>query len=175
MVAPETIRPVDGRPIGGSSATCMEPSRLVCPTLATAFAGTTTSGRTETLMSACQRLNVIESTVPTTTSSIMTGEFGSRVDALAISMRKICAPGPRPTVPGSGSELRPWNAQPVEVITAQPMMATNRLVNRAPVMTAVSHQDSCTGPGGGACGLGVAGSSSWGRLAGAAASEGAPV
>ena len=38
MVAPAGRRPVGCSPTGGSSARCIEPSRLVCPTVATALA-----------------------------------------------------------------------------------------------------------------------------------------
>ena len=44
MVAPGSAGPLAAGPSGGSSARCMEPSRLVCPTVATALAGTATSG-----------------------------------------------------------------------------------------------------------------------------------
>ena len=57
----------------------MDPSRLVCPTVAIALAGTTTSGLTEISTSACQASTVIFPTLPTTTSLIMTGEFDSNV------------------------------------------------------------------------------------------------
>ncbi len=63
----------------------MDPSRLVWPTLATALPGTTTSGRIDTSTSMCQFEKVILPTLPTTTSSISTGEFGSKVPILANS------------------------------------------------------------------------------------------
>ena len=85
MVAPGLSRPRGAWPTGGFSSMCMEPSRLVCPTLATALSGTTTSGFTDTSTSACQPFTVILPTLPTTTSSIITGEFGSRWVTFAIS------------------------------------------------------------------------------------------
>ncbi len=63
----------------------MDPNRLVCPTVATALAGTTTSGLTETSTSACQASTVILPTLPTTTSSINTGEFDSSVATFGTS------------------------------------------------------------------------------------------
>ncbi|OBB17654.1 hypothetical protein A5761_09865 [Mycolicibacterium setense] len=63
----------------------MDPSKLVCPTLATAFAGTSTSEFTDNSRSMCQLENVIFPTLPTTTSSIITGEFDSNVPILANS------------------------------------------------------------------------------------------
>lgn len=62
----------------------MDPSRLVCPTLATALAGTATSGLTEISTLACQSWTSILPTLPTTTSFINTGEFDSSVDTFAI-------------------------------------------------------------------------------------------
>jgi hypothetical protein len=53
--------------------------------VAIALAGTETSGLTDTSTSAWPALTLILATLPTTTSSIMTGEFGSRVPTLAIS------------------------------------------------------------------------------------------
>jgi hypothetical protein len=75
--------PVGDCPTGGFRARCIEPSRLVCPTEATALAGTTTSGFTEISTSACQSRTVIRLTLPTTTSLISTGELGSSVPTLA--------------------------------------------------------------------------------------------
>ena len=49
---PGSSRPAGDCPIGGSRARCMDPSRLVWPTVATALAGTTTSGFTDTSTSA---------------------------------------------------------------------------------------------------------------------------
>src|ERR1700761_2250262 len=44
----------------------------------------------------------------------------------------MSASGPRPTAPGSGSEFRPWNAQPVPIsITQHPMASTRRRAIRA--------------------------------------------
>ena len=63
----------------------MDPSRLVCPTVATALAGTTTSGLTEISTLACQASTVILPTLPTTTSLIMTGEFDSNVATFGTS------------------------------------------------------------------------------------------
>ncbi len=63
----------------------MDPSRLVCPTVATAFSGTATSGLTEISTLACQPSTVILPTLPTTTSSIITGEFDSSVAMLGTS------------------------------------------------------------------------------------------
>ncbi len=63
----------------------MEPNRLVCPTVATAFAGTTTSGLTEISTLACQFSTVILPILPTTTSSISTGEFDSSVATFGTS------------------------------------------------------------------------------------------
>ena len=63
----------------------MDPNKLVCPTVATALAGTTTSGFTFNARSTCQPRNVILPTLPTTTSSIITGEFDSSVPMLASS------------------------------------------------------------------------------------------
>ena len=51
--------------------------------LATALAGTTTSCSTDKSTSICQFENVIFLTLPTTTSSIITGEFDSSVPILA--------------------------------------------------------------------------------------------
>ena len=107
----------------------MEPNRLVCPTVATAFAGTTTSGLTEISTSACHwglASTVILPTLPTTTSLISTGEFDSRVATFATSTWYLAASGPRPTAPGSGSEFRPWKAQPVNVIAAHDPTIVNR-------------------------------------------------
>src|SRR5690606_3550892 len=78
-VDPGWRRPVGSSPNGGFNARCIDPNRLVCPTVATAFAGITTSGLTEISTSACQFCTVILPTLPTTTSSIMTGEFDSSV------------------------------------------------------------------------------------------------
>ena len=78
-VAPGCRRPLGFSPIGGSSAKCIDPSRLVCPTVATALAGTATSGLTEISTSACQSSTVILPTLPTTTSLIITGELDSSV------------------------------------------------------------------------------------------------
>src|SRR5215218_8357943 len=78
-VAPGCRRPLGCSPSGGFSARCIDPSRLVCPTEATAFAGTTTSGLTEISTLACQASTVILPTLPTMTSLIMTGEFDSSV------------------------------------------------------------------------------------------------
>ena len=47
-MAPGCRRPFGASPGGGSSATCIDPSRLVCPTVATALAGTMTSGFSDT-------------------------------------------------------------------------------------------------------------------------------
>ena len=77
--------PLGACPSGGFSARCIEPSRLVWPTVATALAGITTSGFTETSTSACQSVTVILRTLPTTTSPTITGEFDSSVPILAIS------------------------------------------------------------------------------------------
>ncbi len=85
MVAPGVSVPLGDWPNGGSSAKCIEPSRLVCPTVATALAGTATPGCSETSTSACQFRTVILPTLPTTTSLINTGEFDSSVPILAIS------------------------------------------------------------------------------------------
>ena len=63
----------------------MDPSRLVWPTVATAFAGTTVSGLSDTSTSMCQPCNLILPTLPTTTSSIRTGEFDSSVPTFASS------------------------------------------------------------------------------------------
>ena len=63
----------------------MDPSRLVCPTVATALAGTATSGLTEISTSACQSCTVIFPTLPTTTSSIITGELDSSVATFGTS------------------------------------------------------------------------------------------
>jgi hypothetical protein len=85
MVPPGTSRPLGFSPSGALSATCIEPSRLVCPTLATALAGISMSGFTEISTSACQPLSVILPTLPTTTSFIRTGEFDSSVPTFSTS------------------------------------------------------------------------------------------
>ena len=85
IVEPGSSRPRGASPSGGFSATCIDPSRLVWPTVATALAGTTTSGCTETSTFACHPCTVILPTLPTTTSSIITGEFDSRVPTFATS------------------------------------------------------------------------------------------
>lgn len=79
IVVPARSRPRGDSPGGGSSARCIEPSRLVCPTVATALAGTTTSFCTEISTTACQSRALIVRMLPTTTSSIITGELGSSV------------------------------------------------------------------------------------------------
>jgi hypothetical protein len=84
-VEPGCKRPLGFLPIGGLSARCIEPSRLVCPTVATALAGTVTSGFTEISTSACQFSTVILPMLPTTTSSIKTGEFDSSVATFGTS------------------------------------------------------------------------------------------
>src|SRR5579875_683440 len=135
IVAPGLSLPVGGWPSGGLSSKCIDPSRLVCPTLATALAGTTTSGLTPTSTSACQPCTVILATLPTTTSSIMTGEFDSMVPTLGISTWNSWAAGPRPTAPGSGSEFRPWNAHPVAVSTTHDPITSSRRAVPKTVMT----------------------------------------
>ncbi len=57
--------------------------------VATTFAGTVTSLSTDTSMSACQPSTTMRPTLPTTTSSIITGEFDSRVPTSAISTVKV--------------------------------------------------------------------------------------
>ena len=79
IVDPGASLPRGCSPTGGSSARCMDPSRLVCPIRAIAFSGTITSGLTRTSTTACQFRTPILPTLPTTTSSIMTGEFDSSV------------------------------------------------------------------------------------------------
>src|SRR3954468_499517 len=112
MVAPGCNLPLGFWPSGGLSAKCIEPSRLVCPTVATALAGTTTSGLTEISTSACHWSTFIVPTLPTTTSLIITGEFDSIVETFGISTWYLTASGPRPTAPGSGKEFRPSKAHP---------------------------------------------------------------
>src|SRR5689334_2656906 len=56
----------------------------------------------------------------------------------------MLAPGPRPTAPGSGSEFRPWNAQPVAVnTTQQPMANTRRDATRAIIVVALRPATAC--------------------------------
>ncbi len=138
MVAPAGNGSPGASPTGGFSARCMDPNRLVWPMVATAFAGTSTPGSTENSMSACQSRTVILRTLPTTTSLIITGEFGSNVATFAISTWKTWDSAPRPTAPGSGSELTPWNAHPLVVsATTQAAPIPNRM-DLLPIMLAAS-------------------------------------
>ena len=100
------------------------PSKLVCPTVATALGGTTTSGLTEISTSACQLSTVMLPTLPTATSLISTGELtpALRIRDLDVVGGGVGSPS---TAPGSGRKVNPLNEQPVSVSTTHdPTMAT---------------------------------------------------
>src|SRR5215217_4283707 len=138
MVAPGCNLPLGFWPSGGLSAKCIEPSRLVCPTVATALAGTTTSGLTEISTSACHWSTFIVPTLPTTTSLIITGEFDSIVATFGTSTWYLTASGPRPTAPGSGKEFRPWKAHPDAVNTTHDPTVTRFFTRLRCIMMAAS-------------------------------------
>ena len=49
----------------------------------------------------------------------------------------MLASGPRPTVPGSGSEFTPWNAQPLVVTATQEPAITARRNDFPPIMASL--------------------------------------
>src|SRR3984957_7809558 len=104
--------------------------------VATVLAGSSTAGCTKTSTSACRFLIVILPMLPTTTSSIITGEFDSSEPTLASSIWKLDARGPCPTVPGSGSEVRPWNAHPVAINVTRVAVPSTRRTGIQPIILA---------------------------------------
>ena len=70
---------------GGSSCTCWEPRRLVCPILANVLAGSFTSGCRSSVSVATQFFSSIERTRPTYTSATRT-----RLLTLSANVSGIC-------------------------------------------------------------------------------------
>ena len=67
--------------------------------------------------SRASRPTVMLPMLPTTTSSIITGEFDTRVLTSAIRTWKSWESEPRPSAPGNGNELTPCQLQPATVTT----------------------------------------------------------
>ena len=93
--------------MGGASATCLDPSRLVWPILAVALAGSDTEPSSATVTRACQLSVSIALILPTVTSLTMTGEFGLIDVTSGISITTEKLPSPRPAAPGSDTEFSP--------------------------------------------------------------------
>ena len=85
MVAPGRSRPVGGWPSRRIQRQVHGAQQAGLADGGDRVGGHDDVGLTETSTSACQLLNFILPTLPTTTSSIMTGEFDSSVPTLAIS------------------------------------------------------------------------------------------
>src|SRR6201995_1978288 len=112
--------------------------------LASTLAGMARPCLTEIWTSACQPFTVIGPTLPTTTSSILTGEFDSSVLTFAISTWYLLTPPPAPAAPGNGNEFRPWNAHPVAVTPTQhPMASTRRTATRPVTAVALPQAAAC--------------------------------
>src|ERR1700761_198616 len=117
MVEPSTSRPTGCWLVGAASSTCWEPSSEVCATLAMEFDGSTTLRSSANLTAAKKLpsgrcLASIPDTLPTVTSSTMTGEFCGSVATSAKSTVIEYEPGPWPAVPGRATVFNPPNWQP---------------------------------------------------------------
>ena len=110
---------------------CCEPSSDVCATFAVAFSGRSTSLSSDSLTAA---KNVpsgrctasMPDTLPTVTSSTITGEFCGSV----ATSGKLDGDGVRaaavPAVPGMSSEFSPPNGQPASSTAPEPMATALR-------------------------------------------------
>ncbi|KDP06746.1 hypothetical protein MAV101_10400 [Mycobacterium avium subsp. hominissuis 101] len=86
MTEPAVSRPTGGSPLGGASSMCIDPSRLVWPSLAVELAGRCTSPSMRMVTRACQSCSSILVTLPTLTSSTRT-----RVFSWMVTTSGICA------------------------------------------------------------------------------------
>ncbi len=75
ITEPFLSSPCGGASVGGASSMCIEPSRLVVPTLAVLFAGRWTSPLMRMVTRACQSCTSILVTLPTLTSATRTRVF----------------------------------------------------------------------------------------------------
>src|SRR6202012_4665058 len=117
MVEPSASRPTGVWLVGAASSTGCEPSSEVCASLAIEFDGNFTLRSSANLTAAKKLpsgrcLASIPDTLPTVTSSTMTGEFCGSVATSAKSTVIEYEPGPWPAVPGSATEFSPPNWQP---------------------------------------------------------------
>ena len=134
ITAPLVSCPCGASPVGGLSSMCIDPSRLVCPTLAVLLAGRWTSPSIRMVTSACQSCTSILVTLPTLTSPTRTRVFCWITTTSGNCAWIVYEPGPSPTVPGSVSEFRPrhWHPGSTRMLTTMRVAVTRRFMAASP-------------------------------------------
>lgn len=127
---PSTRRPT-GLSTGSANSMCCEPSSDVCATLAMALLGRSTllsrDNSTAAKNEPSSRCTAsMPDTLPTVTSSTMTGEFCGSVVTFGSCTVIVYEPAPCPAVPGMSSELSPPNWQPANSTGSVPNAAAFR-------------------------------------------------